>query len=176
MKRIIIILGVIALLMITSQPLFTVDGVKAVNIENYPDLIANLYFEKDNDKNEYHIYVEVQNIGNNDAYFPAGSIFARYMTIYKIFPKKVETNHKIKDDLILEPGDKYKVYAGSDYYIFLIGAKHIVTADPENIVYEGEDGETNNVYEIISFAYKSHSIYPIFSKLNKMLENSKYLK
>ena len=173
MKQKIIVLGMISLLMFSGLSMFTAMGYEPHKLNQldtnslvitscdsgYPDLIPKLCLEQR--RNHYNIYVEVHNMGDEGAYFPAGSIIARLKTVYLILPKTVVTDHSDENDLVLEPGEVYRDYAGTDFYINLVGAKLVLIVDPNNVVYEGEDGETNNELEEKLFKIIEYKNYPL---------------
>jgi len=179
MKKKIVVLGLLSVLIFSGLPAFTAMGYEAQKInqadtngksenaydQTYPDLIPILYFKQNNEKDYYDIFVGVQNIGDGDAFFSAGEIIVRVKSIYKILPKPVETEHSNTSDTTLRPGEIYEDYAGSDYKINLKGAKFIVTADPNNVTYEGVDGEKNNVLEETVFPRTRHNTFSLFSRL-----------
>ena len=138
--------------------------------ENEPDLIPELYIIGDSERNRYDIYVEVHNTGSSNAYLPARSIIARLKTKYILFGNTVITDHSETKDIILKPGEIYTDYAGSDHYFYLRGAKFTLTVDPNDIIYEGADGENNNILEKTPFPLNKHNTYSISSKINLILE------
>ena len=180
MKKIIIVFVVISLFIVSGLPIFTAIGYEVHTLkqsdtneirkngydQDYPDLIPRLFFEKDGKHGPfylYKIYIEVYNIGNNYAYFPAGSVIATLTDYYPILRKTVTSNHSEDYDLFLEPGEIYRVYVGSNHYVYSIGAKFILTVDPNNIVNESEDGEKNNVLEKIIYPRTRHFTFPSIS-------------
>ena len=70
MRKKIIVFAVISLFMFSGLSIVPAMGYS----QEYPDLIPKLYLEKGDERNYYHIYLEVHNVGDGNAYFPAGSI------------------------------------------------------------------------------------------------------
>ena len=178
----IISLGIICLFITVGLT----TNVVSASEDSYPDLVPDLEYIKDDFREGYyHIFIIVKNDGDTDALFPEGTVIAKLKTEFKLPSKTVQTKHKASEDRIIQPGDIldadpddefYGIYAGTVHYIFLIGAKQILTLDPDNVVDEGPNGEENNVLEEISFRLsrqRTFSLLMMFQKFFSFLQNFK---
>jgi hypothetical protein len=173
MGKKIVTLAIISFLLISGLVSFPAIGIKTSKLntstqdkinkisinQEYPDLIPKLISEIEFDwlfgLPNYHWYVEVHNIGEKSAHFPEGSILATVASYFPTSKVYVETNHRTKEDLLLLPGQIFRDYAGEGPFFLSQGAEFTVTADPQDLIYEGEEGEKNNILELIIFSYNS---------------------
>ena len=140
----------------------TIQGSDDIQIENnannnHPDLIIEFEYYMPR-PGSYRYKQIITNIGDDIAIIPKG------YTIYHWHGKTIYgTVHDLwyndSEDFILIPGESVIYDYAGDPAILAFGSIMTVTVDPNNVVYESEEGENNNVDVVRIIKGGDSSIY-----------------
>ena len=117
----------------------------AVEDAGYPDLIPEFNYYKEvyiDGGSRYRYELKITNIGTYTAIKPEGPPL---FNLYSVYPFVENQDHDFVTERIeLLPGESYISNDFSVPPLIAFGSKHWMTVDPENVTYEGHEGENNN--------------------------------